>query len=78
MICVLSCMQEPEHVQWVGDLGRYAGRLEGQQKLHDAVNSTVSALRGQSPDIVFFIVPRRGALLASLQHRCYTAFTQCC
>jgi hypothetical protein len=51
-------MQEPDHVEWLGDLGRYPDL----PKVHKGVDHTIKVLQGKrkSPEIFFFIVPRRG------------------
>ena len=52
-------VQAPDYISWLGDLGRYAQ----QSRLHQEVTNAVKVLRGKgkSPQIFFFIVPRRGA-----------------
>jgi hypothetical protein len=51
---------QPDRIEWVGDMGRYPE----QGKLHHHVSSVLSMLRpkGKEPDVLFFIIPRRGAL----------------
>ena len=57
--------RDPDRVEWVGDMGRYPE----QGKLHQAVNNVLNVLRpkGKTPDLMFFIIPKRGVLLTSPQ-----------
>lgn len=59
---------EPDRVEWVGDMGRYPE----QGKLHHHVNSVINFLRpkGKTPDVIFLIIPRRGAPRHTSSARC--------
>ena len=53
-------LQRPDEVVWLGDQGRYAK----QGPMHQEVDAVVRKMqdRGKRPEIIFFIVPRRGTL----------------
>jgi hypothetical protein len=71
----INMPDQPDHVEWVGDLGRYPEI--GQ--LHQAVTNVTMAQRsrGKAPDVIFFIIPRRGMWLSTCSSFSLEALVAC-